>query len=185
MKEGGLGGANTLSGLRFEVKADLVNAFHQLKGYKAIEQNSNKSKWYELYFKDNKVAEIFKKHSFYKVFLKRYNIDWKKYLSTKLLPDQAIYVLNTNRIFIIEMKFQEVGGSVDEKLQTCKYKKQQYEKLLSETDIKVEYCYILSNYFEHTRYKDVKEFIKCAGCDYFIENLPFQILGIPEPEKDN
>ena len=61
-----------------------------------------------------------------------------------LLPDETIFVLANNTLFIIEMKFQKVAGSVDEKLQTCDFKKKQYEKLLSGTGIRVEYCYILS-----------------------------------------
>ncbi len=183
MKEGGLGGANTLSGLHFEGRVDLINSFKNLKGYR-VEEKGDSDKWYELYFNNKLVAEIYKKHSFYKVFLKKYNIDWTKYLSSQLLPDQALFVIQTNRLFIVEMKFQQGAGSVDEKLQTCEYKRQQYQKLVMETEVKVEYCYILSSWFNQTKYKDVKEFIKLAGCDYFIENLPFKILGIPEPEKD-
>ena len=183
MKEGGLGGANTLTGLKFEGRTDIVNSFKNLKGYK-VEEKGDTDKWFELIYNDKIVAEIYKKHSFYKVFLKKHNIDWTKFLSAQLLPDQVLYIIQTNRLFIIEMKFQEVSGSVDEKLQTCEYKRQQYQKLVMDTGIKVEYCYILSSWFNQSKYKDVKEFIKLAGCDFFIENLPFKILGIPEPEKN-
>ena len=48
-----------------------------------------------------------------------------------------------NTLFIIEMKFQEVAGSVDEKLQTCDFKKKQYKRLMAPLNIEVEYVYIL------------------------------------------
>lgn len=41
----------------------------------------------------------------------------------KLLPDDSIYVILNNTFFIIECKYQQVGGSVDEKLQTCDFKR--------------------------------------------------------------
>ena len=44
---------------------------------------------------------------------------------------------------IIEIKYQEVAGSVDEKLQTCDFKKKQYERLLRPLKLIVEYCYVL------------------------------------------
>ena len=46
------------------------------------------------------------------------------------------------------MKYQEVTGSVDEKLQTCDFKKKQYKKLMAPFNIEVEYIYILSPDFE-------------------------------------
>ena len=52
-------------------------------------------------------------------------------ISKKLLPDDCIFVIINNTLFIIECKFQQVAGSVDEKLQTCDFKKKQYQKLLA------------------------------------------------------
>ncbi|MBI5798072.1 hypothetical protein HZA98_04175 [Candidatus Woesearchaeota archaeon] len=184
MKEGGEGGANTLSGLKFEGRADLIASFQNLKGYKVVERKTENNIWHQLFFKDKEVARVYKKYSFYKIFLEEYQVDWKKHLSTQLLPDQALFIIQTNRLYIIEMKFQQKSGSVDEKLQTCEYKRQQYQRLVMETGIKVEYCYILNEWFDQSKYDDVKEFIKLAGCDYFIKNLPFKILGLPEPEVD-
>jgi len=43
------------------------------------------------------------------------------------LQDDAIYVMSNNTVFIIEVKYQEVAGSVDEKLQTCGFKLNQYK----------------------------------------------------------
>jgi hypothetical protein len=48
-------------------------------------------------------------------------------------------------LFIIEVKYQQVAGSVDEKLQTCDFKRKQYLKLVRSLELKVEYVYVLSN----------------------------------------
>ena len=173
MIEGGKGGANTLTGLNFEKRIDLRENFKKIKDY-SVEGN-------DLKYKGKSVAKFFKKFELYNKLLKQKNIDWKKRISKKLLPDESIFVLSNNTLFIIEMKFQKVAGSVDEKLQTCDFKKKQYEKLFSGTRIKIEYCYILSNWFLHTSYKDTLNYIESVNCKYFFENLPFEYLGLPHP----
>lgn len=115
MKKSGKGGANTKTGLVFEGKTDLSTFLAAQKGYK-IEGE-------KVFFKNEMVARIFKKHSFYNVFLKELGIDWQKIISTKILPDDSIFVIVKNTLYIIECKFQQVEGSVDEKLQTCDFKK--------------------------------------------------------------
>jgi len=42
------------------------------------------------------------------------------------LPDDAMLVIIRETLFIIEIKFQQVEGSVDEKLQTCDFKRKQF-----------------------------------------------------------
>lgn len=170
MIKGGKGGANTLTGLSFEKRIDLQKAFSEIPGY-AVKNN-------ELFFKRKVVARFYKKNSLYK-FLDECNADWRNKVSKKLLPDEAIFVINKNTLFIIEMKFQHVSGSVDEKLQTCDFKKKQYEKLVGDAGIKVEYCYVLSKWFQKKEYKDVLEYINSVKCLYFFEKLPFSFLGLP------
>ena len=85
-----------------------------------------------------------------------------------------------NTLFVVELKFQEVAGSVDEKLQTCHFKLRQYRKLLNGTDVKVEYLYVLNGWFKKPEYVDVLEYIKEVGCHYFFEELPLKFLGLPE-----
>jgi hypothetical protein len=73
-------------------------------------------------------------------------IDWKALISKKQLPENSIFVIVVNTLFIIECKFQQVAGSVDEKLQTCDFKRKQYQKLFSKANIEVEYMYLLSDW---------------------------------------
>jgi hypothetical protein len=176
MIEGGKGGANTnKSGLKFERRIDVKTAFEGLSGYE-VKDN-------EVFFDGEKVAELYQKHDLYKKLLKRHNIDWKEIFSKRLLPDEAIFVLHHNTIYIIEKKFQSGGGSVDEKLQTCDFKLKQYRKLLSKANIRVEYGYVLNDWFKQKFYKDVLEYIKSVNCFYFFEELPFSFLGLPTPHN--
>ena len=88
---------------------------------------------YKIYHHDNFIARCFKKHEFYK-FLEENKIDWESLISKKLLPDDALLVIVRETLFIIEVKFQKVAGSVDEKLQTCDFKRKVYQKLVSSLD---------------------------------------------------
>ena len=62
-------------------------------------------------------------------------------------------------MYILEIKFQKVAGSVDEKLQTCDFKKKQYQRLFAPLNYEVEYIYILSDWFNRPEYKDVLTYI--------------------------
>ena len=98
-----------------------------------------------------------------------------------MLPDEALYVIINNTLFVIEMKYQEVTGSVDEKLQTCDFKKKQYKKLMAPLNIDVEYIYILDDWFRKPEYKDVLDYVISMGCQYYFQYLPWQKLGLPVP----
>lgn len=174
MIKGGKGGANTLTGLKFETRVDLRTVFNKLKDYEVKEN--------DLFYKEKLVAKFFKKHGLYAGILEEHNIDWKDLLSKKLLPDETIFVLNSKTLFIIEMKFQNVAGSVDEKLQTCDFKKKQYTKLLKKAGINVEYIYILSDWFKKKEYEDTRKYIKSMGCSYYFKELPLEVLGLPKPD---
>lgn len=175
MIKGGTGGSNTLTGLKYEAKVDLSEFLNSQKGYFV---NGTK-----VYFNQKLVARLFKKHALYK-FLKENNIDWNKHISKQLLPDNCIYVIINNTAFILEIKHQEVAGSVDEKLQTCDFKKKQYTKLFSELNYRVEYCYILDGWFKNLKYKDTLDYIISVGCKYYFDYIPLNELGLPVPEGD-
>lgn len=170
MKEGGIGGANTKTGLEFEGRTSLANLFSSTEGY-SVDGD-------EIYFNGHKVATLFVKHGLYSKLLVPNGVDYKKIISKKLLPDSALLVKRT--MYIIEMKFQKVSGSVDEKLQTCDFKYNQYSKLFSTLGIKVKYVYLLNDWFANQAYKDTLKYVKTSGCYYFFNRLPFKFLGLPE-----
>lgn len=169
-----MGGANTKTGLNFEGRVDLLTFLKRQKNY-SIEGN-------EIFYNTEKVGVSFKKNGFYK-FLKGNGVDYTKIVTKKLLPDDAIFVIANNTLFIIEMKFQEVAGSTDEKLQTCDFKIKQYKKLAAPLNMEVQYIYILNDWFKKPEYKDVLDYIiSVNGCSYYFNYLPLQKIGLPVPK---
>lgn len=108
-----------------------------------------------------------------------YNGESVAFIFKRLLPDDSIYVIINNTFYIIEGKFQKVAGSVDEKLQTCDFKKKQYKKIFSRLNIEVQYIYLLSDWFLKSEYKDVLDYIISVGCEYYFNYIPLQKLGLP------
>lgn len=173
MIKGGKGGAKTLTGLRFESRINLKEAIRPLKGYDIAGD--------EVFFEGQKVAELYQKNKIYKNLLEPRGIDYSQIISKKLLPDEALFLISNNTLFIIEIKFQAVAGSVDEKLQTCDFKNKQYNKLFSSLNIPVKYIYVLNKWFKEPKYKDVLSYIKSVGCHYFFDEIPLSFLGLPDP----
>lgn len=172
MIKNGKGGGNTITGLIFEGKTDLATFLNNQEGYEVSNE--------VVFYNGEEIARIFKKHGFYK-YLKEVGVDWTKIISKKLLPDDSIYVVANNTLFIIECKYQQVDGSVDEKLQTCDFKKKQYQKLMAPLNIDVEYIYLLSDWFKNPKYKDVLDYIISVNCHYYFEYIPLKKLGLPVP----
>ena len=101
-------------------------------------------------------------------FLTSKGVNWNDYLSKKLLPDEAYYDEENNRVIIYEKKYQQTAGSADEKPQTCAFKIYQFRKLFAALGITdVSYIYIFNEWFKKPEYKDMLEYIKSVdGCDY-------------------
>ena len=180
MKTNGIGGANTKTGLVFEGNTDLRTFLCAQPGYSCT---NNPKGWVTVFYSGEEVASLFKKNALYK-FLAFRGVEWEKILSKRLLPDDSIYVIINNTFFVIECKFQQVAGSVDEKLQTCDFKKKQYKKLLSQLNMDVEYIYLLSDWFKQPQYKDVLDYIVSVGCSYYFEYIPLSKFGLPVPSDD-
>ena len=170
MIESGGKGGSTKTGLIFEGKSDLKTLLNQQKDYFVDDEDV-------VFYKNERVALLLKKFKLYQ-FLEKHNVPWQDIISKRLLPDDSIFVIIKNTIYIIECKFQKVAGSVDEKLQTCDFKKKQYKKLFSHLNMEVEYIYLLSNWFKAKAYKDVLDYIISVGCSYYFEYIPLDKLGL-------
>ena len=150
MKKGGTSGGNTRTGLHFEEKVDLVQAFDNVDGYSIQEKNDS---LFGIIYDNQEVGLIFKKH--------------------------ALYNFLNQTIYIVEVKHQQVTGSVDEKLQTCDFKRKQYVKLLDGLNIDVEYIYVFNDWFLKDEYKDVLQYIKLEGCKFYFNEIPLNKLSLP------
>lgn len=119
------------------------------------------------------VAEYFSKHRLYNDFLIPEGVNYQEYISSKLLPDDAFIIRDT--CYIIEKKYQQGSGSVDEKLQTFQFKMAQYQKLFSPLGMKVEFYYLLNDWFDAPKYKDILAYIKDNGARYFF--VPNELIA--------
>lgn len=164
------GGATTNhNGLAFEQETSLKTAFEN-QGYTVVNN--------EVFLNMSAKGLITSKHGLYKDILIPNDILWSEILSKQLLPDEVFFNYSNRTIYIIEKKFQSAAGSVDEKLQTCDFKKRQYQKLLADLNVSVEYIYVLSEWFDDSSYNDTKEYILSVGCRYYTRILPLDVLGL-------
>jgi len=152
----GSGGANTQSGAKFEIKTDLKTNL--------INAGINLS---EIIF--------CQKHDF-PALLKKHGIDMVEKFGKKYLPDEAF--IYKNHLYIIEKKYQQTKGSVDEKIQTGPYKKLIYEECATLLNLDGStYIYLLSKEFF-----DVLKYTK-HQIPYLIKNGIFVYFDTIPTEK--
>jgi hypothetical protein len=160
MIKNGKGGNKTKTGLLWETHTDVFSKY-------GITENR------ELFLNNDKIPlgifNIPKSH-FY-MHLKNLHSNFQDLLSKKLYPDEAILNTHNKTIYIIEKKYQQVAGSADEKLQTCHFKKKQYERLVARLGYKVEYYYLLNDWFRDKSYIDVLQYIEDCECRYFFNRI--------------
>lgn len=125
-----------------------------------------------------KIGLSVQKHDFYRYFLEPNRVDYSDYNSKKWLPDECFVNIQTNTVYIIEKKFQNSSGSVDEKLPNCDFKKKEYEKLCHPIGFDVEYLYVFNDWFKQGVYRDTLEYIEDVGCNYFYNEIPLDFLGL-------
>ena len=102
------GGARTnINGLRFEQETSLRGALINA-GYFVTERSVVRDQH------GNCLGLIAPKYDFYGKFLRQEGIRWQDYISKQLLPDEALLNFSNNTVYIIEKKFQNTSGSVDE-----------------------------------------------------------------------
>ena len=108
------GGAQTnINGLTFEQTTSL-NTLLKKRGFQVNE--------YEVLLKNRLIGMSVPKKNIYSKFLNLRGIDYRKYNSKAWEPDEAFINLLNNTVYIIEKKFQNGSGSVDEKLPGCHFK---------------------------------------------------------------
>jgi len=166
--KGGTGGGNTTTGLTFEKKTSLAEAL--VAADFRVEN-------FRVYDGSDFIGELAPKGQLYR-FLEARHVSWRGRLSSKLLPDEAIYSVAGNKLTVIEKKWQEVSGSVDEKLQTAGFKIRQYKRLLDGTGIDFKYVYLLNDWFADPRYDDVRAYILETGASYHFLTVPLEELEL-------
>lgn len=144
----GAGGANTnANGLSYETATEL-SLFE-------LERIPN--------FKERGGVQL-KKAAFYKHMDKLGTID-KRVLTASgcKQPDEVVVV--DKHVFIIEKKFQNGPGSVDEKIQTGGFKKMHYQSMFP--TYRVHYIYCLSDWFKRPEYRSVLAYLDTQSVPVF------------------
>lgn len=164
------GGAQTnKNGLYFEQTTSLDYALTNA-GY--IVKN------YVVYSGENPIGMSVPQNHVYTNFLKPRGINYENYNSKAWRPDEAFINFDNQTAYIIEKKFQNCSGSVDEKLPSCHFKKWEYEKLFTPLGYRVEFIYIFNSWFTDPKYRDTLFYIKEMGCHYFYNEIPLPFLGL-------
>ena len=152
----GAGGANTnKNGLPYEVLTELnerillINKGEfsdtiSFKGYDKKFIKTKQSKFFK-YMKDEMDPTIQKAHGCKN-------------------PDECYIDKESKNIFIIEKKFQQVSGSVCEKIQTPDFKLWQYSETFP--DYNIIYMYCLSDWFKKNCVRELK-YLDIKGFKYF------------------
>lgn len=164
------GGAKTnQNGLYFEQTTSLDNALINA-GYR-VENH-------EIYRGNLRIGMSVPQKSLYTYFLNPQGIYYYNYNSKEWRPDEAFINFENQTVYIIEKKFQNCAGSVDEKLPSCHFKKIEYQKMFEPLNFEVEFIYIFNNWFLNDKYRDTLEYIKKMGCYYFFNEIPLDFLGL-------
>ncbi len=164
------GGAKTnANGLWFEQTTSLDNALEKA-GYKVS--------CCKVCDGDELIGLSVPQSKVYSKFLEVKGIDYRKYNSKKWHPDECFINFSNKTAYIIEKKFQNCAGSVDEKLPGCHFKKLEYEKLFNPLGFEVCFIYIFNDWFQDARYRDTLEYIEYMGCYYYFNEIPLDKLGL-------
>jgi hypothetical protein len=150
-KADGAGGAlTTTHGFNYE---ELTNFTNFIKYDNKIIFGKGKNDFYEEYKIDDIIYLRMVKNG-----LKQYLKLVRNQLCEKyLLPDECFICQATKTIFILEKKFQQCSGSVDEKIQTAIFKYEYYMEQYPTYTIK--YAYVLSDWFKKKCYRPEMRFL--------------------------
>lgn len=165
-----------ISELDFSSDINLFRILAAVPGYR-ISPESEKAGM-EVFFHEQLVARCFREKGFTQ-FLEESGINCKEVVSVEIVPSYVLFVVEPQCLFIIEVKSVEIEESVDEQLMLCDFWRSIYQNLAAKLSLRVEYVYVLDDWFKHPKYKDVLEYINSVNCHYKFNRLPLEWLGLP------
>lgn len=196
LKKNGTGGKNTnLHGLKFEKETDLSYRIQKDLGnkYRLQEHEPHIKSTSPVYdvirLKDNKrIGVLAKQLTFYPIMKELYGLDnvnkkrWK--------PDEAFFNLETNTVYIVEKKWQNGNGSVDEKIFGFVNKRRLYQnnfnQLEKEPKVTVQFCALFNkswwlqgnNGKNEKAYQDYFDNLRIDGIKIFFDNYDYWWFGL-------
>lgn len=196
MKKNGTGGANTNAhGLKFEDKTSLAARIdrdlsdkYELKRH---DPNSKKSpQAVDVIRKEDQklIGVLAAKGRFYDLLKERYNLE--NVDSKEWYPDEAFFNFETNTVYIIEKKWQQTNGSVDEKLLGFPNKRLLYQKIFNqlskEPKVTVEFgglfgpssWWLKNDGVSVERYRDTFDILRMEGVRVFFDDYEYWWFGL-------
>lgn len=186
MKKDGKGGANTnKTGLRFEDETELSVVIADSSNYilKEIKFNDKRSiRGFEVYRNSSEgevlVGKLMPKTRFYDFLLE---LEVTNTNSKFWQPDEVFINYENSTVYIVEKKWQETEGSVDEKLLGLGNKRRLYQRLLdkSEPPFAVQFIFLgNSNFFNKPRYRDTFEILRGDGVKVMLDEYDLIYFGL-------
>ncbi len=162
----GAGGANTnVNGLSYEEKTDLSPLYTACIQEKKEKVRTIRFEGYDFHLINANKSALHK----YMTKIGEKNTDLQPAAGCKE-PDEAYIDTAKRAVYIIEKKFQQTPGSVDEKLQTGPFKKYHYGKLFP--NYTIHYIYCLADWFKREEYTSVLEYLGESDIPIFWGNDP-------------
>lgn len=196
MKNGGTGGANTnKSGLAFERKTNLADRIKEdLADKYTLKEihfpNKSTAKAFEVIRKSNntKIGILTQQMRFYDVMKQIYDIDNVNHKRWK--PDEAFFNMENNTVYIVEKKWQNTSGSVDEKIFGFVNKRRLYQnnfnQLTNEPKPTVEFCALFNSSWwldgnngkNMQGYQDYFDNLRIDGVKIFFDSYEYWWFGL-------
>lgn len=182
MIKGGIGGANTnKTGLKFEKDTDfseLVDLLPQYDVREIIFHDKKATKGFEVYRGNDLVGKIMPQYRFYD-FLAEIGI--KNTNSKQWKPDEVFINFENHTVYIVEKKWQETEGSVDEKLLGFGNKRRLYQRLLDKAAVPFSVQFIFvgnSSFFGKDKYRDSFEMLRGDGVKIMLDKYDMAFFGL-------
>jgi hypothetical protein len=164
----GAGGSNTnLNGKKYENDTMLSSHFKIIANKKI---NKNKNSYEEIQFEDSDIKYIHLQQSTFNMFMKEILERNENIFSAPGCrnPDDSYIDLENKKIFIIEKKFQQTTGSVEEKIQSGCFKQNHYSDLFP--NFEINYIYCLSSWFRNKDNQSVIKYLTQQGIRVFFND---------------
>lgn len=182
MKKGGIGGANTnKTGLKFEKETDFSEIVGSLENYsiEPIRYGNSTTLGFNVKNNENKIiGKIMSQYRFYD-FLKEEGLDNSN--SKKWKPDEAFINYENRTVYIIEKKWQETEGSVDEKLLGFGNKRRLYQRLLDQAERPFAVQFVFcgnSSWWNKDKYRDIYEMLRGDGIKIMLDEYEMGFFGL-------
>lgn len=196
MKKNGIGGSNTnKNGLKFEKNTDLAYMINKdlSAKYKLINHTlkikSKNSVFDVISLEDEKkIGILAKQMTFYQIMKDVYGLD--NINRKKWKPDEAFFNLKTNTVYIVEKKWQEKPGSVDEKIFGFVNKRRLYQNNFNQLDhepkVTVQFCALFNSSWwingnngeNEQHYQDYFDNLRIDGIKIFFDKYDYQWFGL-------